>query len=55
VGRGWGPGGGGGAGGVPPQEAKYVERWPNMTSAWAGWSRFDIPVDTVGMVEYIPC
>jgi hypothetical protein len=27
------------------QEAKYVERWPNTTSAWAGWSRFDIPVD----------
>ncbi len=26
------------------QEAKYVERWPNTTSAWAGWSRFDIPV-----------
>jgi hypothetical protein len=27
------------------QEAKYVERWPNTASAWAGWSRFDIPVD----------
>ncbi len=27
------------------QEAKYVECWPNTTSAWAGWSRFDIPVD----------
>jgi hypothetical protein len=27
------------------QEAKYVERWPNTTSAWASWSRFDIPVD----------
>ncbi len=27
------------------QEAKYVESWPNTTSAWAGWSRFDIPVD----------
>jgi hypothetical protein len=27
------------------QEAKYVERWPSSTSAWAGWSRFDIPVD----------
>jgi hypothetical protein len=27
------------------QEAKYVERWLNTTSAWAGWSRFDIPVD----------
>ncbi len=28
-----------------PQEAKYVQSWPNMTSAWAGWSRFGIPVD----------
>jgi hypothetical protein len=27
------------------QEAKYVESWPNTNSAWAGWSRFDIPVD----------
>jgi hypothetical protein len=27
------------------QEAKYVESWPNTTSSWAGWSRFDIPVD----------
>jgi hypothetical protein len=27
------------------QEAKDVESWPNTTSAWAGWSRFDIPVD----------
>ncbi len=35
------------------QEAKYVERWPNTTSAWAGWSRFDIPVDRYG--GYIPC
>jgi hypothetical protein len=33
------------------QEAKYVERWPNMTSAWAGWSRFDIPVDRYGGVH----
>ncbi len=24
---------------------KYIESWPNTTSAWAGWSRFDIPVD----------
>jgi hypothetical protein len=38
---------------VPPQEAKYVEGWPNTTSAWAGWSGFDIPVDRYG--EYIPC
>jgi hypothetical protein len=30
---------------VSPQEAEYVERWPNTASAWAGWSRFDIPVD----------
>ncbi len=30
------------------QEAKYVERWPNTTFAWAGWSRFDIPVDRYG-------
>jgi hypothetical protein len=28
-----------------PQEAKYVEKWPYTTSAWAGWSRCDIPVD----------
>ncbi len=27
------------------QEAKCVESWPHKTSAWAGWSRFDIPVD----------
>jgi hypothetical protein len=31
--------------GCAPQEAKYVERWPNTTSAWDGWSRFDILVD----------
>jgi hypothetical protein len=30
---------------VLAQEAKYVESWPNTTSARAGWSRFDIPVD----------
>jgi hypothetical protein len=35
--------GDGGEAGIP-QEAIYVERWPNTTSAWAGWSRFDIPV-----------
>jgi hypothetical protein len=34
-----------------PQEAKYVERWSNTTSAWAGWSRFDIPVDRYGGVH----
>jgi hypothetical protein len=33
------------------QEAKYVECWPNTTSAWAGWSRFDIPVDRYGGVH----
>ncbi len=33
------------------QEAKYVESWPNMTSAWADWSRFDIPVDRYGGVH----
>jgi hypothetical protein len=30
---------------VQTQEAKYVERWPNTTSAWTGWSRFDILVN----------
>ncbi len=30
---------------VTSQEAKYVESWPNTTSAWASWSRFDIPVN----------
>ncbi len=33
------------------QEAKYVERWPSTTSAWSGWSRFDIPVDWYGGVH----
>jgi hypothetical protein len=32
-------------GNVGCQEAKYVEGWPKTTSAWAGWSRFDIPVE----------
>jgi hypothetical protein len=27
------------------KEAKYIEIWPHTTSAWAGWRRFDIPVD----------
>jgi hypothetical protein len=36
---------------VVHQEAKYIERWPNTTSAWAGWSRFDIPVDRYGGVH----
>ncbi len=42
---------GGGGSIVPAQEAKYVESWPNMTSGWAGWSRFDIPVDRSGGVH----
>jgi hypothetical protein len=29
----------------PSQESKYIESWPNTTSVWAGWRRFDIPVD----------
>ncbi len=33
------------------QEAKYVESWPNTTSVWASWSRFDIPVDRYGGVH----
>ncbi len=33
------------------QEAKYVERWPNTTSAWSGWNRFDIPVNRYGRVH----
>ncbi len=37
--------------GALTQEAKYVERWPNTTSAWAGWSRFDIPGDRYGGVH----
>jgi hypothetical protein len=42
---------------LPPdvtQEAKYVESWPNTTSAWAGWSRFDVPVDSYGGVQTFP-
>ncbi len=39
-----------------PQEAKYVERWPNTNSAWAGWSRFDIPVERyVGVHSLLIC
>jgi hypothetical protein len=33
------------------QEAKYIENWPNTTSGWAGWRRFDIPVDRYGGVH----
>jgi hypothetical protein len=33
------------------QEAKYVESWPNTTSAWAGWSIFYISLDRYGGVH----
>jgi hypothetical protein len=33
------------------QEAKYVESWPRTTSAWASWSRFDIPINWYGGVH----
>ncbi len=36
---------------VYTEEAKYVDSWPNTTSAWAGWSRFNIPVDRYGGVH----
>ncbi len=36
---------------IRTQEAKYIERWHNMTSAQADWSRFDIPVDRYGGVH----
>jgi hypothetical protein len=36
---------------VETQEAKYVERWPNTTSAWAG---ADLIFQWIGMVENIP-
>jgi hypothetical protein len=40
----------------PSQAAKYVESWPNMTSAWDGWSRFDNIVDRYGGVHsLLPC
>jgi hypothetical protein len=39
---------------VCAQEAKYVESWPNTTSAWAGWSRFEIPVDIYCEVHSLP-
>jgi hypothetical protein len=38
-------------GGDGPQEVKYIESWPSTTSAWAGWSRFDFPVDGYGGVH----
>ncbi len=34
------------------QEAKYIESWPYTTSAWAGWSRFDILVGRYGGVHF---
>ncbi len=37
------------------QEAKYVESWPSTTSAWAGWSRFDIAVDRYAGVHSLLC
>jgi hypothetical protein len=40
---------------VRTQEAQYIERWPNTTSVWAGWRRFDIPVDRYGGVQDTPC
>jgi hypothetical protein len=35
-----------------PQEAKYVESWPNTTSA--GLAGADLIFQGIGMVEYIP-
>ncbi len=43
--------GGGGTGEGQIQEAKHAVSWPNTTSAWAGWSRFDMPVDKYGGVH----
>jgi hypothetical protein len=41
---------------VYTQEARYVERWPNTTSAWVSWSRFDIPVDRyAGVHSLLQC
>jgi hypothetical protein len=28
-----------------PLDANYTASWPNTTSAWAGWRKFNIPVD----------
>ncbi len=33
------------------QEAKYLESWPNTSSAWASRSRFDILVNRYGEVH----
>jgi hypothetical protein len=35
------------------QKAKYIESWPNTTSAWAGRRGFDIPVDRYGGVHFL--
>jgi hypothetical protein len=48
VGQGWGWGRG--EAGIP-QGVKYVESWPTTSAAWAGCSRFDIPVDRYGGVH----
>jgi hypothetical protein len=29
----------------PKRLNMYIKSWPNTTSVWAGWIRFDIPVD----------
>jgi hypothetical protein len=42
----------GGGGVVRAQEAKYIERWPNTTSA--GLPAEDLIFQWIGMVEYIP-
>jgi hypothetical protein len=33
------------------QEAKYIQCWPNTTSAWAGWR--NLIFQWIVMVEYI--
>ncbi len=37
------------------RDYRYTRVLAHTTSAWAGWSRFDIPVDRYGGVQYIPC
>ncbi len=34
-----------------PQEAFYIEQWPNMTSAWPSWKGYDISVNRCGGVH----
>jgi hypothetical protein len=36
---------------VSPEEAQYIESWPNTSSAWAGWSILYIPEDRYGGVH----